>query len=307
MVDFDQADAGEFYAKRTGLCVLESVQLRIAGKSFHDYQYSPVSFAAIQRLTDDQVRKELLECCGGSAATISPGRVMVPIWAYFSSFQRDFALGEAFSNPESASRLEIQLQFASKASYTNNHVSNVMSGCQLFYKEIVVPQRLEAQFKPKQRSVEICWNQIEDVVSLVGVSQEIDCSALLSSGNIRQIILREQTAAQKTGSSKDVMATTKCSNLAIKINGQELFDFDDATLRVQQLLQRYNFDQDHVSPTSYSFCAKPATRDHSGYLPSSNDKLTLVVTPRNLRVDVIVELEKTFTRAAGGRITKSDS
>ena len=220
---------------------------------------------------------------------------------------RDFEIGPAWSNPQSASRLELQLQFAEKASYTSNHASQTMDGCQLFYKEIIVPQRMEAQFKPKNRSVEIVWNQVEDVVTVANTEKNLDISALLSSGNIRQFTLRCQTAAQRTGPTKDVLATTRPTKLALKINGQKLFELEDETLKMQQLLQKYKYFKDETSPLSYSFCANPGSKDTSGYLPSSNDKMVLVLTPDNTRLDCIVELEKIFTRGPQGRITKSDS
>ncbi len=305
-VEFSEGDEGQEYAKNRGLCVLDSLQLRCSGKSFHDYDYSSTCFSCAQKWTDEEKKAELLSLCGGAKSNLG-GKCIVPIFSYFSTFCRDFQNGEAWMNPESASRLEIQLQFAAKSSYTDAHTSQTMDGVQLFYREIIVPQRMEAQFKPKTRHVEIIWNSVDSVTTVIGTAgTEVDLSSLLSGGNIRQLLVRQQTAAQRTGATKDVLATLQVSAMELKINGQSLFEMDAVELRMQKLLQKYHYGAD-TSPTSYAFCADPSSNDKSGYLPSSNDKLTLVFTPAAVVTDVIAEIECVFTRNQGGRITKSDN
>ena len=119
---------------------------------------------------------------------------------------------------------------------------------------------------------------------------------------------REQTAAQRISSTTDVLATARPGQVELKINGQSLFDENQAVLDVWRLLQGQHIDSELDTPLCIPFCQNPEEADSSGFLPASQDAMSVFYTPTVTgQLDIICEYEKIHRVSEQGRIEKADS
>jgi hypothetical protein len=119
---------------------------------------------------------------------------------------------------------------------------------------------------------------------------------------------RENLIADRTGSTRDDLKTSRPARVEVKINGTTLFEEDDLVLSMWRLLQGQHFDPNEDTPFIIPFCTSPDDNNSSGYLPSSQDSMSVFYTPSSTgKLDIFVEYEKMWRRTEQGRIEKSDS
>ena len=305
----DLANADGNYCEDVGLCLIDELRFRYAGQTFHDYDYKNVCFAQMQKVRDAEARSEIKRLCGGIAKA-SPGKVVVPLYNFWSSYCKAHPAqtGEVWSNGGSAQRLEIEIKFSSKASCSSNS-TQAISDAQFYFEEILVSPALESSLKAKGRNPRprMDYNQIVDVSCSQSVETKIDLSPLVSGGNIRQLLIRTH---EGSGATRDPLACARPTRVRIKINGQELFDESEPMLSQKQLLEGYRKVDEHETdfPLCVPFCLNPQGKDSSGYIPHTNDQIDLYLTFEDAKiVDVIGEYERIFERKTGGRINKRDA
>ncbi len=306
VVNLGDAESGNEYCEHVGTQLVQSLKYRFAGRSFHTWDADTVAFATLSKMSSDLQKAKLLALCGGSSK-INPGKVICPLYNYFSPFNKErMQQGPCWSNGASSARLELEITFRDKAGCSAGHTSNTMDGCTLYYEEILVPLAIESAFANRDRNrPRIEYNQLQDIACADGVLTEIDISALVSGGNIRQLIVRTKTG---TGKTKQPLACARPDRAVLKINGVEVFDESQPVLDMHQMLQGRRYDETEDIPWAYPFCQNPTDRSSSGYLPSSNDKCTLHLQFSGAQtVDIIAEYEKIFKVGQNNRINKTDS
>ncbi len=306
VVDLGDADSGNNYCEHVGMKLVEDLTWRFAGRSFHKWDYDTVAYCTLQKYKDDQKKGEVLRLAGG-AAKLNPGKVIVPLYNYFSPYNKeDIQQGPCWTNGASNARLELEIKFRAKAELSTGHASATMDSVTLYYQEILVGPAIENSFRNRDRlRPRIEYNQISDVSFAAGVQKEVDISSLVSGGNIRQLIIKSDVGAAAT---LQPFATARPTTSMLKINGVELFDEAEPILSQWMLLHGYDLDENEDQPYCIPFCQNPQGRDSSGYLPSSNDKATLHLTfAGDQTIQIFAEYEKIFKVVNNGRIEKTDS
>ena len=301
------ADSDGEYCKNVGLELLEKVQMRYSGRKFQEQDYQEEAFVILHKTMCDEKLGELLRLTGG-ARKPNPGQVCVPLFNYFAPLARpDISKGECWLNSQGSARLEIELKFAALDSCSTG--SGSITGCEVYYEEILVPVAVESNFRGKNRvRPRIQYNSIRDVDVTAGQKKEIDCSPLLAGGNIRAMYFREQTEHQRDPKAKGTLATGRPQQVELRINGQSLFDENKATMDVWRLIQGQHIDGQLDTPLVIPFCQNPENNDSSGSLPASQDAMSVFYTPSVTgKLDIICEYEKIHRVPAQGRIEKSDS
>ena len=301
-------DSDGSYCNNVGLKLLDRVHLRYSGRKFHEQDYSDEAFVTLHKTMCDEKLAELLRLAGGSSKS-NPGQVCVPLFNYFAPLGRpDLKKGECWINTQGSARLEVELVFNEKAGLCSGS-NEAITACSVYYEEVLVPVSVEGNFRGKNRvRPRIQYNSIKDIAITGGQKKEIDCSSLLAGGNIRTMWFREQTAAQRTTSTADALATARPAQVEVKINGQSLFDENQAVLDVWRLLQGQHIDSALDTPLCIPFCQNPEKIDSSGFLPASQDSMSVFYTPTVTgQLDIICEYEKIHRVSEQGRIEKSDS
>ena len=303
------ADADGNYCEDVGLALIDELRFRYAGQTFHDYDYKNVCFAQMQKVLDAEARAEIKRLAGG-AAKKDPGKVVVPLYNFWSSYCKAHPshTGEVWSNGGSAQRLEIEIKFAAKGDCSTGG-TQAISDVQFYFEEILVSPALESSLKARGRNPRprMDYNEIVNVACDKGVETKIDLSPLVSGGNIRQLIIRPRVGVAAT---RDPLACTRPDRCRLLVNGQELFDEEEPLLSQKQLLEGYRkVDENETDfPLCIPFCLDPQGKDSSGYLPHTNDQIDLYLTfPSDETVDIIGEYERIFERKTGGRIDKRDA
>ncbi len=298
------APSGEDYCKHFGLACLKKVVYRVAGRKFLEIDQRECAFSTFQKIKDDELRNEILDLAGG-AAKHEPGVVLVPLLNYWSPYCRNMRKGECWRNPAGSGRLEIELTFSDKADCTNGHADNEITACDLVYEEVLTSVAVEASFKNKNRP-RIEWNSLIDIACTSGASQEIDLSPLAGSGHIRTLTFRTRTAA-KAGKLREPLHSGYLTNVLFKVNGTELFEQSKVEMRQAQLLQGYHYKLAQDEPYAFSFAQNPISNDISGCMPSNSDVFTCTLTPDVTgSLDVIAEIEKSYSSGINGRIDVTD-
>ena len=166
---------------------------------------------------------------------------------------------------------------------------------------------LESTLKAQGRGPRprIDYNEITGVSCSQDVEKEIDLAPLVSGGNIRQLLVRTHVGS---GATREPLATLRPDSARLKINGVECFSESEPLLSQIQLLEGYKLDENEDQPYCIPFCLNPQGKDSSGYLPHSNDAVSLFLTfTEAATVDIIAETEVIFERSTGGRIDKKDA
>ena len=295
------------YAPCIGQRVIQTIKLKISGRTFTEYSYDDVCFLAGVKMENEEKRAQFEKFHGPLSAQANPGKVIVPIYTYWSTLLDDNLVHQKpWINPAGASVLEIEIQFSTLAQCSGSSDGGI-TNCQFCYTELMLPQALENQFKGGDREVaRIDYNSLKNITLAAGVNK-LDLSSLHSSGPIRTITFYEH--APGTADSLPLLSVCAVpSKVAWRLNGREVFDESYSQLDYQQFLGGAH---QHVNckPFQISFCQDPMSTDSSGFLPSSNSVLQVDYTGGTGNVlEVIVELEKIFRKdGVTGRITRSDS
>ncbi len=299
----------DLFCKHVGLSLLKQVNLRYAGRKFKEGDYEDEMFINMQKMQNPERKAELLRLCGGPASATPGvgGKVIVPIFCYWAQVNKPgFEHGPCWSNISGgASRLELELIFNPK-SFVAAGATCTLDSCQLWYQEVLVPASVESTFRGREKiRPRIEYNSINTTV-VAGQRKEIDCSQLLAGGNIRCMYFKEEKAG--TGPTRDAIGTSRPSAVEVRLNGVELQNHEQPALDMWMLLQRFHLDPTHEQAYCVPFCVNPSERDSSGYLPASQDSLSVYYTAATSTVlRIICEYEKIHRRTEQGRVEKADS
>jgi hypothetical protein len=304
--DMAVSDGGG-YCKNLGLSLLKSVDLRYSGRKFHECDVETENFIQMHKNKEPEKLAELLRICGG-ANFATTKKVVVPLINYFSPLHRQkFEKGPCWYNTQGSSRLEVELKFRAKDDVCAG--SGSITSCEVYYEEVHVPLAVETSYRNRDKvRPRITYNSIKDITTSSGVRQEIDLSSIIAGGNVKCMWFRENLIADRTGSTRDDLKTSRPANVEVKINGTTLFEEDDLVLSMWRLLQGQHIDPNEDTPFIIPFCTSPDDNNSSGYLPSSQDSMSVFYTPSSTgKLDIFVEYEKMWRRTEQGRIEKSDS
>ena len=119
---------------------------------------------------------------------------------------------------------------------------------------------------------------------------------------------REQVAAERTANTCDILKTSRPQAIEVKINGNSLFEEERVVLDFWRLLQGNTIDTTEDTPYTIPFCQHPEDNSSSGFLPASQDAMSIYYTAEQTGfVDIIVEYEKMQRRTEQGRLESADS
>ena len=298
---------GQNYCKNIGLALIENLIVRYAAREITNDNYGDRIWLTMQKLQNEETREELLKLCGNyQNAGDNPGKVIVYLPTFFSGLSRDWRTAAGWINSGST-KLEYEIQWATKASCSAGDAANQIVNVDCYFNEIYLPTAMEKNVVAANRSRKINDFATMEFAIVAGTEIECDISALLASGHLKTLWMKESSAAA-VGVSKDVLEVQRGSTFEIKLNSKELCNYDDQVLLdISQLLQRFRYDRVRDTPFAFSFAALPSRDNVDGFLASQNSHLVCKYTPKVTgKLTIIAENIKKLSKTPSGRLTKSD-